>query len=459
MEEKNRVDVAVIGGGPGGYVAAIRATQLGQSVVLFERDQLGGTCLNRGCIPTKTLLHCAEVYAEVKDCVRFGVSCDNPAYRYAAFAARRDDVAGRLRKGVGALLKKNGVAVVGSAASLCPDGGIEADGRRWLAKNTILATGSYPAAIPIPGIDLPGVINSDGALALNELPSSVVIVGGGVIGIEFATLFANLDKDVSVIEMLPGIMGPAMDPDVSDAMLRVLKRRGVRVHTSAKVLGIRDGLEVAFEARGKQETEKGELVVIATGRRPCTEGLGLEHLGVEMERGFVKVDAHLRTSVPNLYAVGDLTGKIQLAHVASAQGMCAAANTAGRQTTMDYSIVPSCIYTSPEVACVGRTEQQAKEQGYQVETGKFATGGNGRCMSMGETNGFVKMVADAGTGEILGAQIFAPRATDMIAEVAAAMRAEATIEELADTIHPHPTVSEAVMEAASDVLGRSCHKM
>ena len=279
-----------------------------------------------------------------------------------------------------------------------------------------------------------------------------------MIGIEFATLLSAFGKKVTVVEMLPRILNE-MDEDASVTMKKLLEKKGVEIHTGAKVLEIRDGLKCVFEEDGKQGEADGEIVVIAVGRRPVTQDLGLEAAGVASERGFVQVDEHMRTNVPGIYAIGDITGKIQLAHVASAQGLVAAANVNGKNETMKYDIVPACIYSSPEIASVGLTEAQAKAQGLPVKTGNFATAGNGRSMIMNCTDGFVKLVTHEKTGEILGACMVAPRATDMIGEIAVAMKAEATVEEIADTIHAHPTVSEMIMEAAHDVEGLCCHKV
>ena len=295
-------------------------------------------------------------------------------------------------------------------------------------------------------------------LPIPARPESVIIIGGGVIGIEFATLFNTLGKKVTVIEMLPKIMGTT-DAEISTMMQRVLKKRGIEFHLNAKVIGIEEGMKVIYEEKGKECVAEGEQVVVAIGRKPATAGMGLEELGIQMNRGFVEVDDELRTSVPNIFAIGDITGKIQLAHVASAQGMVAAANAAGANKKMDYNIVPSCIYTAPEIGSVGLTEEQAKEKGLDVKVGKFNIAANGRSMIIGENTGMAKIVADAKTGEVYGAAIMAPRATDMITEIAVAMKAEATIETIADTIHPHPTVSEIIMEAAHDVEGLCCHKM
>ena len=451
-------DVAVIGGGPGGYVCAIKAAKLGKKVILAEKRDLGGTCLNRGCIPTKALLHSAEVYEELLNAAELGLTAENVSFDYAKITDRKKKTVTRLRGGVAGLLKGNGVTVVSGKAVLTGKDSFTVDGKSYRAANIVLASGSFPAKVPIPGADKRGVMDSDGVLELEKCPKSVVIVGGGVIGIEFATLFNTLGVKVSVIEMLPNIM-TGMDDEICDAMKALLMKKGVDIHTGAKVLRIEDGLNCVYDENGAEHKAEGEIVVIAVGRRPDTADMGLEAAGVAMERGFVTVDEGMRTNVPGIYAIGDITGKIQLAHVASAQGIVAAENTAGGSKKMCYYRVPACIYTTPEIAGAGLTEAKAKEMGKNVKIGKFPISGNGRSMIMGESNGFVKIISDAKTGEIYGAHIMSPRATDMIAEIVVAMEAEATIEEIAGAIHPHPTVSEAVMEAAEDTFGMSCHKL
>ncbi len=452
-----KFDVAVIGGGPGGYVAAIRAAKLGKKTVLVEKDKVGGTCLNRGCIPTKAMLHSAEVYEEMLKAADLGISAENIAFDYAKIAERKEAVVGRLVGGISGLLRKNKVTVKNGKAVLTSKNTFKIGDEEVEAEKIILATGSFPANVPIKGADKKGVMNSDGVLALTECPESIVIIGGGVIGIEFATLFNTLGKKVTVVEMLPNIMN-GMDLEICNTMKAILQSRGIDIYTNAKVVEIKDGLEVVFEFEGKQLSANGDVVVMAVGRRPDTKDIGLEALGINMNRGFVQVDEYLRTNIPNIYAIGDITGKIQLAHVASAQGLVAAHNCAGENKVMRYNIVPACIYTNPEIASVGLTEAQAKDKGIELKIGKFNVAGNGRSMVMGASEGFVKILTDAKTGEILGAHIMAPRATDMIAEIATAMKAEATIEEVADTIHPHPTVSEIIMEAAHDVEGLCVHK-
>lgn len=455
MEKYN---VAVIGGGPGGYVAAIRAAQLGNKTVLIEKDNVGGTCLNRGCIPTKALLHSAEVYQEMLSAGELGLSAENISYDYSQIAARKDDIVQRLTGGVQGLLQAHKVTLVKGSAALVSNTLIQVGDQQIQADKIILATGSVPSDVPIKGSETKGLMNSDEVLALTQLPDSAVIIGGGVIGIEFASLFRGLGKEVTVIEMMPSIL-TGMEEQICTTMTRILEQRGIRIFTGAKVTQIKAGLSAVFESGGKQREAQGAIGIIAVGRRPVTADMGLEEVGVKLDRGFVMVDDGMRTSVHNIYAIGDITGKIQLAHVASAQGLIAAHNASGENKQMSYEVIPSCIYTSPEIACVGLTEAQARAKGISVKTGTFNTTANGRSMIMGKAQGFTKLVTDAATGEILGAQIIAPRATDLIGEIAAVMMSEGTIWELSETVHPHPTISEIIMEAAYDVNGLCCHKV
>ncbi len=452
----SQFDIAVLGGGPGGYVAAICAAKQGKTVALVEKRELGGTCLNRGCIPTKALLHSADLYHEIKGAASLGILVDGLAFDYTKIAQRKDAVVRKLRMGIASLMKANRITVFAAEGKLLDVHTIKAGDETLTAGQVILAMGSYPAALPIKGIET--AKNSDDVLAMQTLPKSAVIIGGGVIGVEFATLFSSLDMAVTIVEMAPQIL-PGTDDEMAAAMRKILEKKKVTIYTSAKVLAVDEGKACLFELDGQQRRAEGEMVVVAVGRKPATQDIGLERCSIAMERGFVKVDDEMRTSAPDVFAIGDITGKMQLAHVASAQALVAAHNACGEHRRMRYDIVPSCIYTVPEIASVGLTEAQARGVGRDVQLGSFPVIANGRSTIMNISEGVAKIVTDVHTGEILGAQIMAPRATDMIAEIAAVMRAEGTIEELADTIHPHPTVSEMVMEAAHDVHHQSCHKL
>ena len=456
----NQYDVAILGAGPGGYEAAIRAAKYGLKVALVEGAELGGTCLNRGCIPTKALLHGAEVYESAKGAAAFGVHVSDVSYDYAKIVAFKNKTVTTLRNGIGMLEKANGVEVIEGFGVLKDKNTITVNGTDVTADNIILATGSQPARPPIPGIDGQNVVTSDEILAMETCPDSFVIIGGGVIGMEFATLYASLGKPVTVIEMMPSIL-PGVEDDITKPLTRNLKRKGVTVITSARVTEIAGGdtVTVRYELNGKTETATGACCIVSVGRSPRTKDIGLEEVGIEMDRAFVKVDDCMQTNIANIYAIGDITGKIQLAHVATAQGMVAAANCAGKTATMNYNVVPACIYTTPEIAYIGMTEAAAKEAGYDVILGNFNVAGNGKAMVMGENSGTIKLIAQKQTGKILGAQLFAPRATDMIGEIAVVMQKGGTLEDIGDTIHPHPTVVETLMEAAHDAHGMSNNAM
>lgn len=457
-------DIAVLGGGPGGYVAAIRASQLGKKVALIEARELGGTCLNRGCIPTKALLHGAEVYEQTINASVFGVNTAEVGYNYSKMAAYKTAAVEKLVSGIGMLEKAHGVTVIKGFGRLADTHNIDvvqsADEHINVSfDKLILATGSSPVKPPIEGIDGKNIVTSDDILAMTELPDSFVIIGGGVIGIEFATLFATLGKPVTVIEMMPSIL-PGADADIVRTCLRVLKKKKVTIVNNAKVTKLEGGdiVTVSYELNGKVKTAEGACCVVSVGRKAETRNIGLEELGIEFNRNFIVIDDHCRTNIENIYAIGDITGKIQLAHVASAQGLVAAANAAGMDEVMDYSVVPACIYTSPEIAFVGISEDKAKAMGIEYKLGTFNVAGNGRAMVMGENLGIVKLISDM-EGKLIGAQLMCPRATDMIAELAAVMKLGGSVKDVADTIHPHPTVSECVMEAAHDWEGLCCHGM
>ena len=455
-------DIAVLGGGPGGYVAAIRAAQLGKKVALIEARELGGTCLNRGCIPTKALLHGAEVYEQTANASVFGVLASEVGYDYEKMAAYKTATVDKLVSGIGMLEKAHGVKVIKGFGRLTDNHNMlvkGADGEEAALSydRLILATGSSPARPPIEGINGENIVTSDDILSMTELPESFVIIGGGVIGIEFATLFATLGKPVTVIEMMPSIL-PGADADIVRTLTRVLKKKKVAIVNNAKVTKLEGGetVTVTYELNGAEKTAQGACCVVSVGRKPETRGIGLEDVGIEFNRNFIVIDDHCRTNIENIYAIGDITGKIQLAHVASAQGLTAAANAAGGDETINYDVVPSCIYTSPEIAFVGVSEDKAKANGVEYKLGSFNVAGNGRAMVMGENIGLVKLISDM-DGKLIGAQLMCPRATDMIAELASVMKLGGSVKDIADTIHPHPTVSECVMEAAHDWEDLCCH--
>lgn len=452
-------DVVVLGAGPGGYECAMRCAQYGKRVALVEARELGGTCLNRGCIPTKALLHSAEVYESAKHSADCGVITGEVSYDFAVMAEHKDAIVTKLRSGISGLEKAYGVTLIEGFGTVVDAHTLNVNGADITFDKLIIATGSSPARPPIPGIDGKNIVTSDDILSMTELPESFVIIGGGVIGIEFATLFASLGRPVTVIEMMPSIL-PGVDADVVRLLSRVLKKKKVNVINNAKVTSIDggDSVTVHYELNGQEKTAEGACCVVSVGRRAMTAGIGLDKVGIEMNRAFVNIDEHCRTNVENIYAIGDITGKIQLAHAATAQGYTAAANACGREDTISYNIVPSCIYTTPEIAFVGLSEDKCKAQGIEYRVGSFNVAANGRAMIMGEALGTAKLIAEPG-GKLLGAQLMGPRVTDMISEITAVLRMGGSISDISGTIHPHPTVSEVIAEAAHDFEGLCCNAL
>src|SRR5262245_34239778 len=456
-------EIVIVGGGPGGYVAAIRAAQLGARVALVEKDQLGGTCLNVGCIPSKALLASAERLHELRSADQLGIRVNGEiGFDWGAVQSHRERTVRQLRGGVELLLKTNGVTVFKGTGSLMARDRVRVDGadgaQELLARHVVLATGSAEARPPIAGLDLPGVIGTTDALALGEVPSSLAIVGGGANGCEFACMFAEFGSRVTVIEMLDRLV-PLEDPDLGAGLQRSFQRRGIDVRTGARVLQVgqhEGGLRVEGAWDGREATVDAARVLV-TGRAPYSEGLGLERIGVAMDRRFVRVDERMATSVPGIWAIGDLTGKIALAHVATAQGEVAVENALGHERTMDYAVVPSVVYSFPQVASVGLSEPRAREAGHDVEAGTFPFQASGRAIAARDTEGFVKVVADKKWGRILGVHILHSRAGDLIEDAVVAMKLESSIEDLVAAIHPHPTFTEALAEAALAAESRAIH--
>ena len=451
-------DVLVIGGGPGGYVAALRAAQLGARTAVVERDRVGGTCLVRGCIPTKALLQSAELYTLAKAGAPFGVVADKIAVDWSAALGRKTEVVDKLVKGVEGLLKAGGVTVVRGTASLAGRGAVDVSGQRIQAKDIVIATGSAVARIPLKGAEL--TIDSDQILELKEIPRRLAVIGGGVVGMEFAAMFAALGTKVTVLEMLPQVL-PMVDSDLVAVYTKHLAGLGGDVHTNAKVEEIakrNGGLQVRFSTGGEGGSVDADQVLLAVGRVPYTHGLEAEKAGVKLERGRVVVDEHLHTTADGVWAIGDVIGGIMLAHVASYEGVLAIENIVGHaDRTPDYHAAPNCIYTDPEIAHVGLGEKEAKDKGLDIKVGRFPFTASARALTLGQPEGFVKVVAEASTGRLLGAHIIGPRATDLIAEATLAVQNGLTLEQIDLTIHAHPTLPESLMEAALSAQGRAIH--
>ena len=457
----HKFDVVVVGTGPGGYVCAIRCAQLGLSVATVEDDRPGGVCLNWGCIPTKALLRNADVVSLVGRAAEFGVTVTGVQADYGAAFQRSRRVADRMAKGVEFLFRKNKITLFPGRGTLASKGVVEvtgADGARNTleARAVVLATGSEPRSLPGVTIDETRVLSSTGALRNERAPRSLAIIGAGAVGVEFADVYAAYGVAVTLLEALPRVV-PLEDAEVGALLARTFARRGITVRTGVKVTAVKtDGPGVTVETDGDKVSV--EQVLMAVGRGARVGGLGLEALGVTLERGFVKVSPSMETSVPGVYAIGDMAGPPLLAHKASAEGVVTAETIAGkRPRPVDYGNVPSCTYCRPQIASIGLTEERARAGGRGVSVGKFPFTANGKAVALGETEGFVKVVADESTGEILGAHIIGPEATEMIHEFAVGRTLEATLEEMIHTVHAHPTLSEAALEATLAALGQAVH--
>ena len=489
-EETQRYDLAVIGGGPGGYVAAIRAAQYGAKVAVVEKDRLGGTCLIWGCIPSKTLIRSVQVLQEARDAERFGIELDRASIRpnMEKIMARKDQVVNQNVGGIETLFKSYGIATIKGHGSLVAPNRIAVHGagverREIEASNVIIATGSSIARLPIPGVELEGVTDSDRMLSLKHIPKSIVIIGGGIIGVEWAGILAPLGTKVTIIEALPTILTP-VDEEIMRRFSGLLKKMGVEVKTGAKVEAIEkngaaqdeserltvrfmlekdrvpanlEGVSGSYQPlpeaagpieKGPGQTVNAEMVMLAAGRWPYTEGLGLQDIGVRMNRRSIISNDRMETNVKGVYAIGDVTQRIMLAHVASHEGEVAVDNILGHARLMNYRAVPNCIYSSPEIASVGPTEQELKEHGVSYRVSKFPFTALGRAVTLGDTNGLVKLIVSEETQEIIAGHIMGPDATDLIAELVLAVQQRMKPEELAHTIHAHPTLTEAIQEAA-----------
>lgn len=461
-------DVTIIGSGPGGYVAAIRAGQLGLKVAIIEKDKrLGGTCTLRGCIPTKQLLMSAHVYEQMQHAADFGVQATGIQLAFADVQKRKDKVVLKNSKGIEYLMKKNKVTVFSGTGKLALPGKIEvtgADGAKQTiqTKNIIIATGSVVR--PIPGFETDGnkVVSSDHILELKEVPKSLIVMGAGAVGVEFASVYSRFGAETTIVELLPRLV-PLEDEEVSKELERSFRKRGIKSQLDTKLDKLEkteSGVRVSGKtSKGDPVNLEAEMLLVAVGRMPFTEGLGLQGTKIKVDRGFIQVNEFQQTAEPSVYAIGDVVPTPLLAHLASKEGIVAVEHLAGKKDVkpINLRLVPNCTYCDPEVASVGLTEAKAREEGYDVKVGKFPFSASGKARILGEEEGFVKIVSEAKYDEVLGVHIIGPHATELIAEACVAMQLETTADELGRTMHAHPTVSEAVMEAAEGVHGQSIH--
>ncbi len=458
----NDYDVVVIGAGPGGYVSAIRCAQLGMKAAIVERDALGGVCLNWGCIPSKALLKNAEIVSYVRRADEFGLRFDNFHADFSAAIDRSRRVVDRNVRGVAYLLRKNNIDHIAGEASIVSPGVVEVSpqGDRLNGKNIIIATGARPRSIPSLPVDGDRVITSRESIVLRDLPGSMVIVGGGAIGVEFAYVYRMYGVDVTVVELLPRLV-PNEDEEISQQLERSFSRHGINVMTGAGVSGVvptAGGVSVTVDQNGVEHTIEAGKVLVAVGIQANTEGLGLDRIGVATERGYISIDDRMTTNVPGVFAIGDVTGKLALAHAASAQAVTAAEAIAGEETEpLDYTYMPKATYCQPQVASFGLTEEQAVAQGHEVKVGKMNALANGKAMAMGETEGLVKLVMDARYGELLGAHLIGPEVTELLGELSLTRLLEGTSLELGWAVHAHPSISEMLKEAALGAEGRAIH--
>jgi dihydrolipoamide dehydrogenase len=456
----DRSDIIIIGGGPGGYVAALRAAQLGLSVALAERERIGGVCLNRGCIPTKTLLSDVEGYHWVRRSFELGIVPEVPRLDFNRLIERKNGVVDELVTGLEKLLSAKGVRIVTGTARLLQPGVVSVDSGEILEANAvILATGSRPWIPPIDGAGLPGVVGTREILDVQRLPESLVIIGGGIIGQEFATIFSALGCKVTVLEALDRILYE-VDRELARKYSSLLLASRVKTDAGVKVQRIEksgDRLRVIYEKRSKEKTTEGDLVLMATGRRPFIEGSGAEELGLEIRGGAVRVDQFLRTSVQGIYAIGDVVGRKMLAHVASYHAERAVEHIAGHPRSVEDELVPCCVYTLPQIAWVGPNEQEALDAGKSFRTSTFSLSASGKALAMGESRGWIKFLEDSETGRLMAAHMMGPGVSELVGELTLAIRKGMSASDIADTIHPHPTISEALREAALGLLDGPIH--
>jgi len=459
-------DLIVLGAGPGGYVAAIRAAQLGAKVAVVEERQVGGTCLNRGCIPSKALIHCAHLLEQGKAGRRYGITFAEPQVDVEGVRKHAARCVKQLVTGVEGLFKARKIALANGRGRIAGPTEVTVTSPKGKektvsAKYILVATGSSPFVLPIPGADSEGVFTSDDAVTFPGPYEELAIIGAGAIGCEFAYVYSKFGAKVTVVEMLDRIV-PAEDPDATDVLARSLKKGGVAIELGAKCTAIeveQDKKRLVFEQDGQEKSIPADAILMAAGRRAMTEGIGLEQAGVEMDRGRINVDETLKTSVDSIYGVGDCLRGIGLAHQASHEGIAAVENMFGDGGQVNYEAMPAAIYTYPQVASVGVREHEAKQRGIDVQVGKFSFAGIGKAAAIGEREGMVKLVADAGSGQLIGASAVGPEVTELIAEITLAVEMGCTASDVAHTVHTHPTLSEITGEAALDVLGRAIHSV
>ena len=456
----NKTRITIIGGGVGGYPAAIRAARMGAEVTLIEKGELGGTCLNRGCIPAKALLQSANVIHTMEESEIFGIKCKGYEIDFTAIMNRKNKIVSQLTRGVQALLSARKVKIVTGTASFVDSRTIQIGetGEKVKGDNIIIATGSKPGSIPIEGISGSDVMDSDRVLDMQTLPKSVVIIGGGVIGVEFAQFLNAMGTMVTILEIMPNLI-PGLDREIALVLEKIISKSGIKVITNAAVKSIANKKienEVTYTLGDSTQAVCAEKVLLTVGRKADFSALNVDKVGIKHEKGFIDVDSFMETNIPGIYAAGDVIGGLMLAHLASAEGECAVKNSLGHKEAMSYGAVPACIYTSPGVASVGLSEEQAKES-HEIRIGRFPLRGNGKALILNEVEGMVKIISDKKYGEVLGVHIIGPHATDLIAEAVLGINMEMTIEDLANAIHPHPTVSEAIMEAAMSLSGGAIH--